>query len=218
MKRWQQMVLPGVDVVVRVPTAMSRASKAGRRELPAPKPWLCVVLAVDTATNSGWSIYDCGKYVDSGELNTTTYDAAERMDAYVRLALDLAEHTEAPCVMVLETPYGGSVDVIAALGAARERWLRAWRDARQPKAKVILVAPSTWRGALGISQRGGREAIRETERMIARAKVKRDVGSDEAPAILIGLWASSAGSVGRAIGKRARNRSLDSWTKGAVMS
>jgi hypothetical protein len=118
---------------------------------------------------------------------------------------------------VLEAPWGGSVAVVAALGAARERWLRAWRDAGQAGGRVVKVTPSVWRGPVLGRQwvSAPREEVRPQEQLVARAIAGRAVGEDEAPAILIAKWGSHAAQVGRAIGKRASKASLKSWTQPA---
>jgi len=202
-----------VSSQARVNTRKSPGSKsAARSSSPAPKPWACVVLAVDTARISGWALYVVGKRVDSGEVDTLK---AHALDSLVEWARDLAEVQEkAPAVLVLEAPWGGSTDVVAALGAARERWESAWRKAELPRGRVVRVRPSTWRSAvLGRGSIGmPRDQVRAFERNVASALVGRKVGEDEAPAILIGHWASFAGVVGTAIGKRAQRRSLREWT------
>jgi hypothetical protein len=196
-----------------VPTPLSRATSRKRMaSTPSPKPWQAVVLAVDTARHAGWSIWSSGKLADSGELDTL--DAEAVLDQIVANALDQAEQSKAPAVLVLEAPYGGSVDVVSALGAARERWLRAWRCAGQSRGRVVKVTPSSWRAAVLGSRWVGveRELVRAHEQRVARALASHVVGSDEAPAILIGKWASHAAAVGRVIGVRAQRRSLRVWT------
>jgi hypothetical protein len=118
--------------------------------------------------------------------------------------------------MVLESPWGGSVTVIAALGAARERWLGAWRAAKQSKARVVLVTPGTWRAAvLGARAIGmSREDVRALEKRAAGAMVlyARPVGDDEAPAMLIARWGAQSAAVGKVIGKKAVRASVKEWT------
>jgi hypothetical protein len=179
------------------------------------------VLAVDAARRSGWAISVCGHLQESGELDTLDEALIERI---VLNALEYVERVELPLVLVLESPWGGSVAVVSALGAARERWLRAWRKAGQAMTRVVPVTASTWRGpVLGAEWVSApRDVVRAHERrvaqVIAAANVARralPVGDDEAPAILIARWASHAARVGRAIGKRAAKASLRAWTTGA---
>lgn len=216
------LTLPGVDLDRYDRRAVTPAARATvrmrtRREAPAPKPWLCVLLAVDTAATSGWCISVTGQREDSGEVDTL--DAAE-LARVVRCAVDLGEARALPVVLVLEAPWGGSMAVLVALGAARERWLRAWRDADQASARVVRVKPSTWRSAVlgGHYVSAPREETREQEQLVARAIVGRAVGSDEAAAVCIARWAGHAAIVGRAIGKRASKASLRAWTSSVPLT
>lgn len=219
-----QMELALTGPVGRCPTPLSRAtSRRGARgrvvEAPAPRPWSAVVLAVDTARVSGWASYIVGAYKDSGELDTLDEDA---LAGAVGRSVDLADERGLPVVLVLEAPYGGSVAVVAGLGVARERWLRAWRRAEQALGRVVRVTPSQWRGpVLGSKWVGARrDEVRAHEMRVARALLVRErgaaplLGHDEAAAVLIGRWAAHAGAVGRCIGRRAVRRSLRAWTEG----
>lgn len=154
-----------------------------------------------------------GQRVDSGEIHT--HDTAG-LDERVSWACNLSELARVPLVMVLEAPWGGDVRIVTALGAASERWLRAWRDAGQAGGRVVRVMPSTWRSAvLGrISHGMKREEIRAVEQAAAERLTRRPVGPDEAPAILIARWGAHAAKVGVAIGVRAQRASLKSWTQG----
>jgi hypothetical protein len=194
------------------PLARATSRQKGRAEAPSPQPWLAVVLAVDTAARSGWAISVSGRRVDSGEADTLDTTLLDRV---VHWAVDLADLSTLPLVMVLESPWGGNVHIVAALGVARERWLRAWRDAGQAPGRVVKVMPGTWRGpVLGREWVSApRDQVRAHEQRVARALMGRDVGPDEAPAILIARWASHAAPVGKAIGKRAAKASLREWTQ-----
>jgi len=205
-------VLGDRGVVAATPLSRATATRSKTREAPAPKPWLCAVLAVDTARQSGWAISRAGSHVDSGEVDTLDEVTVGQI---VDNAIGYAAATRVPLVMVLESPFGGSVAVIAALGVARERWLRAWRACDQSLGRVVRVAPSTWRGpVLGARSVGlPRDEIRRVELATARALVGDPmIGHDEAAAILIARWASHAAAVGVAIGKRAARASLEAWT------
>jgi len=210
----QQLSLFGEDDK-RPPTPLSRATaRKGSKSFaaPAPRPWLCVVLAVDTARRSGWCIGARGARVDSGELDVED-DAT--IAQIVANTVELASSYGLPCVMVLEAPWGGSVAVVTALGVSRGVWLRAWKRAGQALARVVSVTPSEWRGpVLGSAWVSApRAAVRAHEQRTAHALVGHPVGEDEAPAIWIARWAAHAAQVGRAIGKRAQRASLRAWTK-----
>lgn len=111
-----------------VPVTRSFAPpSAGRpRCTKTPAPWRAVGLSVDTAAHSGWAVALEGQLVTSGELDTTN---AVAVCAVVARSAMLATIHKFPFALALEAPWGGSVAVVAALGAARERWERAWRDA-----------------------------------------------------------------------------------------
>lgn len=198
-----------VSALPRAPSR-SRSSRARRYTSLSPKPWACVVLGVDTAAQSGWAIAVSGKRVDSGELSTLDTPELERV---VRWAVDLGRVGGLRVVLVLEAPWGGSVAVVAALGVARERWERAWRDAGQTVRRVVRVNPSTWRaavlgrGAIGME----RDAVRALEQSVARRLVGKELGADESAAVLIARWGAQAGEVGRAIGKRGQRESMKQW-------
>lgn len=199
----------------RAPTPLSRATaRRGSKSFaaPAPRPWLCVVLAVDTARRSGWCIGARGARVDSGEVSVEDEPTVAQIVANV---IELAHEYELPCVLVLEAPWGGNVAVVTALGVSRGVWLRAWKRAGQALARVVSVTPSEWRGpVLGAEWVSApRAAVRAHEQRTARALVGHPVGEDEAPAIWIARWAAHAAQVGTAIGKRARRASLRAWTK-----
>src|SRR5262245_49951769 len=127
----RQLFLTGVDLGVGAPTPLSRATakRRSRVEAPAPKPWHCVTLNVDTARRAGWSVYDRGRYIESDEFDTDTKEAEAKIEYVVAKAREYASAVKLPLVLVLEAPWGGSVIVITALGVAKERWLRAWRNA-----------------------------------------------------------------------------------------
>lgn len=212
--RSQQLDLFGEDDK-RPPTPLSRATaRKGSKSFaaPAPRPWLCVVLAVDTARRSGWCIGARGARVDSGEVSVEDEPTIAQI---VANAVELASSAQLPCVLVLEAPWGGSVAVVTALGVSRGAWLRAWKRAGQALARVVSVTPSGWRGpVLGAAWVSApRAAVRAHEQRTAHALVGHPVGEDEAPAIWIARWAAHAAQVGRAIGKRAQKASLRAWTK-----
>lgn len=192
------------------PTTTKKKKAKKAKQPPSIRPWKCVVLAVDTATRSGWSIAVCGKYDRSGEVHTR--DVAE-LGRVVGEAQQLAANLEVPLVLVLEKPFGGHAITVATLGEARGTWKSAWRSAGLSDGKVTMVMPQTWRASVlgpGIN-RAGREIIRARELQLAAAIAERVVGPDEAPAVLIARWASHSAIVGKLIGLRARAASMVSW-------
>lgn len=191
------------------------ASRARKGPPAVPRPWPCVVLAVDTARVSGWSIWVQGKYAQSGEFDTLNASEIERV---VSAGALLAEAGDVPYVLVLEKPWGGNVTVVAALGAARERWLSAWRKlAVGNVGKVVTVAVPTWRArVLGGNTIGmKRDQVRPIEQAAALGlKGARPgvsvggVGPDEAPAVCIGKWATHAGELAKHMGKRIQRKAM----------
>lgn len=207
-------MLPGVDVGhARAVTPHARANMRRRKvEAPLPNPWDAVLIAVDTAATSGWAVSVSGKRLDSGEVDTLD---ADRLESIVRWAVSLGAEHKQPVVIVLEKPWGGNVTIVSALGAARERWMRAWRGADQSRGRVVLVSPGTWRSAVlgGYWVSARRDNVRVHEQLVARAVKGAPVGPDEAAAILIARWAAHASAIGKVIGKRAIKASLRAWAK-----
>ena len=209
----EPLVLPGGDVRPRRVSPIARATarvRSGDIEAPVAVPWECVVLAVDTARVSGWAIAIRGRLHSSGQLDTLHTGALERV---VTLATEWARNLSLPCVLVLEAPWGGSVKIVASLGASSERWLRPWLAAGEAHARVVKVMPNQWRGpVLGAAYVScPRDKVRAHEQLIASLMLGRPAGDDEAPAVLIALWASHAARIGRVIGKRATRATLRAW-------
>jgi hypothetical protein len=181
------------------------------KPVAAAMPWHCVVLAVDTATRSGWAIRVAGRAAEFGEADTLD---SESLAVIVRWAMRTASRVKLPLVLVLEAPWGGQMPVLMALGAARERWLHVWRAEQQPMSRVVSVVPSTWRSpVLGRGfARLPREEVRPHEQFVASAMVGETVRPDEAAAICISRWAERAAKVGKVIGKHAAAASQRTWT------
>lgn len=209
---------PGVRGAASAPPKRRRARRAGPVGATAASavPWECVVLAVDTATRSGWSVRVAGKQSSFGEADTLDPGA---LDYIVSWALYQADARGLPLVLVLEAPWGGPMPMLLALGAARERWLVAWRRHRLFASRIVKVQPSTWRSAvLGREWASApRAEVRRHEQAVATAMMRGEMGGelrrngdremrgDEAAAVLIGRWAERAQVVGRALG-RVRSR------------
>lgn len=163
------------------------------RLTPSHTPIDCVVLAVDTAKNSGWSLWVRGKYVDSGEIGIMDHG---RMVARIRYCMGVVMDSglsSEKFVLVLERSWGGGRHQIEGLGAARHAWLSAWCDAHATKTprRVVRVYPATWRARIfgTTKQTSGRES---SFGLVHKGSA---AGGDEAAAICIGAWASHAGEV-----------------------
>lgn len=214
-----ELTLPGMDAgpsrkpITPLARAMSlRGHKARKRTAPAPRPWECVTLNVDTAKNSGWATGVRGKLIAYGEHNTEKYPAATEI--VVMQAIALGRDYKLPVIMVLEAPYGGAVYMVVALGVAKERWLKAWRECLQAKGRVVTVEPSIWRGPVLGSWAVGlpREDVRASEMSMALGITRQPaLGADTAAAVCIHHWAAHAPEVGKAIGERAIKASVKAW-------
>lgn len=182
-------------------------ARAKRRLPPASAtPHECVVLAVDTAEMSGWcAITGKDEFLAFGEADTLDGRALRYI---VRWAQSHAARRGLALVLVLESAWGGPAWVLLGLGAARERWLSAWRDEGLPKNRIVSVQPSEWRArVLGRRwAKARREEVRPHEQAIAAATVGQPVRGDEAPAILIGRWAMRCAKVARALPAARRRR------------
>lgn len=192
--------------------ADARTQRPGRRRAARAQPaasavaWRCMVLAVDTAARSGWTV------VLGGASQTEwpwCYGEADTLDAgslahIVRWSVCHAAARGVPLVLVLEAPFGGPMRTLLALGAARERWLVAWREAVQPRSRVVTVQPAEWRArVLGPRwAKAPRAEVRAHEQVTAGAMVGERVRGDEAAAILIGTWALRAAKVGAVLPRR----------------
>lgn len=182
--------------------------RRARRRLPAASasPHACVALAVDTASISGWcGITGRDEFLAFGEADTLDGPALRYI---VRWAASHADRRGVPLVLVLESAWGGPAGVLLGLGAARERWLSAWRDEGQAARRVVSVQPSEWRArVLGKRwARARREEVRPHEQAIAAATVKQPVRGDEAPAILIARWAMRCAKVARVLPAEGRRQ------------
>ena len=184
-----------------------RARRARQRLPPASAtPLRCLVLAVDTAERSGWAaIHGKDQFLAYGEADTLDGPALRYI---VRWAVCHAEARGLPLVLVLEKAWGGKPWVLVGLGAARERWMAAWRDLGQAEARVVSVQPSEWRAAVLGKRwaRAKRDVVRPHEQAVAMATVGAAVGGDEAPAILIARWAMRAAKVARVLPAARRAR------------
>jgi hypothetical protein len=168
-------------------------------------PHPCVVLAVDTATTSGWAIYSCGVRLNSGEVDIND-DAALLgiCNAAVKWSGELAT------VLVLERAYGGTKATIEGLAMARKAWLIAWKKANGTKTarRVVLVYPQQWRSPLGFR---GKVPVAMQKAYLRAHELDyphREAGPDEFEALLIGLWACRASEVAAVLPKGAKRAEL----------
>lgn len=163
------------------------------------------MLSLDVAAKTGWAVWSLGKLADSGEFKIFTDAGVSECVRVCQIAKTFALQLGVPWVAVLEASWGGHMAV--GLGEAAGYWKFALRNAQLPLARIGAVYPATWRAR--VLPRGMHAAKREDVRAVEVAHARklcggRDVGSDEAPAILIGKWATQAGEVGAMLPKNAR--------------
>jgi hypothetical protein len=155
-------------------------------------PWPCVILAVDTATRSGWSLWRHGRLVDSGEVDVLDDGAARGVVSRARGAAASGD----PVVLVLERPWSQK-----NFGPAKAIWGRAWDDLAPVKSHRLQVYPQTWRGALFGKVKKGMARDYEWARAVMLTN-NQQMGHDEAAAICIGSWACYAGQLGEVLPRR----------------
>lgn len=164
-------------------------------------PHSCVILAVDSANRSGWSLWSCGVRLSSGECLAA--DSAA-VDAVCAEAIKHS-HDQLPRVLVLERPFGGTLRTVDGLGMCRGYWRAAWARAcrtRRP-GRCVNVFPATWRKAFGLKSKVMPE-YQQATLLSHGVSLHRQPGSDEFEALMIGLWAMRSDKVAAMIPKKYR--------------
>lgn len=162
-------------------------------------PYRVTILGIDTATTSGWAIRIWDRLTASGEAEI------KRPETVTKVLLLAAEHAAVSgtdLVVVMERPWGGSVPVVMALGAAKHVWLTACRTVHVSDRRIISVQPNTWRsGLFGKAWvRAPRDEIRAHELAYAAAATglaPAELGPDEAAAICISAWGARCQQLGQ---------------------
>lgn len=155
-------------------------------------PWSALILSVDPGKNSGWATYWCGEYLDSGELRMLDEERILYVTSTVAM---LGKTYGVKPVMVMEYhPFiqGNRVTAKASLEQSRGIWRMKWGTAGEADSRIMDVNVSTWRAPLGIPTRGDKKLRARIELNTARAIAARNLGPDEAAAVLIGMWATRA--------------------------
>jgi hypothetical protein len=158
------------------------------------KPHECIILGLDPATKTGWSIFVNGEYEDSGVAR----NLQQRCEVLEKLRA-IALNEELPVVVVAEDWTPGDWKSWKAISGIFESWGR-WDEQLNLTGftDIVRVLVQTWRS--DIFGRGAKRMNRKTAKAMARARVKSvyhlNVSSDEAEAILIGEWGCRAGEVG----------------------
>jgi hypothetical protein len=164
-------------------------------------PYACVILAIDTARRSGWSVWVKGQLLRWGETDVLI-DRHVGQICEGALAHGLVDGL--PVFLVLEKPFAG-VDQ----GQYRGNWKAAFLEAGGTLRRVVQVAPATWRARVlgGGASRAKRDYVRKLEADVARWWTKTmTIGPDEAAAICIGAWARLCGEIGKRMPKKRKGK------------
>lgn len=164
------------------------------------EPSQCILLAMDTASVTGWSIRVCGMLESHGQHKLYTDDGLRATQLVCEKLTQLQEMTSLPIVVVSERSWGGHMGM--GRTTAFGYWLHALRSIGVHLKRFIEVYPSEWRAvALPPGSVGKvRDEVRAIEMEAAQALVNgASLGADEAPAIMIGVWGMHSGEVARVL-------------------
>ena len=153
------------------------------------------VLAVDQATESGWSIHLGRRPLASGTVRVWDYAARGQVvrEAYALSAgrpflFAYEDHARAP---LRSYKYTGQV---LALGGALWLWLDSLNRVGHPEDERLGITSKDWRRVvLGMSERRGRDECKAEAIRWAEAYVGRAVTHDEAEGLAIGAYAALFG-------------------------
>jgi hypothetical protein len=165
-----------------------------------------VVLGVDQATTSGWSIHVARRPVVSGKLDVWSWQARREV---LRMAYDLANekpgyasnwaprwfvfayenHSDAPLKSYKSTPQ------VMSLGGSRDLWFDSLNRLGHPENLRIGTTSRTWRSkVLGLKAAlAGYECKAQAVRWAVNHTGKAGIGHDEAEAICVAAWGSLDG-------------------------
>lgn len=198
-------------------SAAAIVSRAPRREIPLAQPLDAVVLSIDAARTSGWSIFVGGKLRAYGECHD---DRPTERAAVVDLAVGMGYRAQKPVGLVIESPHaGGRRWVAMSLAASVSLWRDTWIVKGQPPERVLTRTASLWRLAAFGRSNLPREQARKYEAALARQVVTRDlalpvvgiggvvrghtrpiIGPDAAAAISLGTVSIRYRELGRRLG------------------
>ena len=153
-------------------------------------PWPALILGVDPGKNSGWATFWNGEYLDSGECKST--DEAAILQVTSTVAMLGTTYGTKPVLVIEQHPWAGSLTAKSSLEASRAIWKMKWGTAGEAARRTVDVNVATWRSRLGIPTRGDKKLRARIELNTARSIAARDLGPDEAAAVLIGKWGTFA--------------------------
>ena len=167
------------------------------------------MLAVDTAKVSGWAFVDsrghtytmagiCGEPL-SGVCLANSISAVDEVVKRAETYAELLGIPKARVVLVLEAPWGGKRHIMFGLGKAHGVWEAVWSSRKFAASHIVKVKPRVWRKAVLGRDRGS--ALHQAEQMAAKMAYgygpysPSDFPQDQAAAICIAVWASTAPQV-----------------------
>ena len=170
---------------------------------PMTAPWDCVILALDAAATTGWSIWSRGLLLGHGELKIWTADGQPEAARITLRCREIAYDHRVPWCVWAERSWGGRMGKVEPSSVGY--WRCCAMAEQLPRSRFGTVYPGTWRGAtLPKGHAKDREGVRAAEQARARELWGDGIGEDEAPAMLIGLWATRAAETGALLPARHR--------------
>lgn len=158
---------------------------------------LNIVLGVDQATSSGWSIHAGMRPIASGVVNVWEWQAREAVIAEARALSGVrpfvfAYEDHAACPL---SSYKSTGQVLA-LGGALWLWFDSLRRIGHPESMSLGIASRDWRyRVLGVSERMGRKALKAEAVRWAQAHTgKANLGDDEADACAVSAYGAVHGA------------------------
>ena len=166
-------------------------------------PLDAVLLAVDSARNSGWALYARGQLNKYGECNSRApHERAEVVADALRLAVAL----DRPIGLVLEVPFGGPLKTLLSLAESATLWRDTWIAYEQHPRRVIDVLATEWRERMFGVGTMPREDARRLEQItaqrildVARMTSRPALGGDAAAAVCLGYTARSSSALQTAL-------------------
>lgn len=162
-------------------------------------PHKCHILAVDGALTSGFSNFvHTGGCADQycGQVRE------EHIEQVVEMSCLSARGMGVPIVLVLEMDFHRNPEVVATLARVRRAWVAAFKKhAIGSRARIVYVYPQTWRSRM-LHTTTGPDLINKTHVVAAEILGRPPIGRDEAVAVCIGKWATTAGEVARVLPRK----------------
>jgi hypothetical protein len=168
---------------------------------PAVLPHACVILAVDTARRSGWSLWALGQLLRWGETDVLVDRWVARLCAE---AIEEGRRHNMPVFLVVENPFRGTNQ-----GQYRGNWKAAFVQAGGQAKRIVGVHPSVCRARVlgGSASRAQRETVRKQEQAVALWWTQtKTIGPDAAASVCIGAWARLCGEIGKRMPKGGKGK------------